>query len=195
MKTIVASAVLLLVGLAWAPARADLIPAAVISSNFNGIDYNYSITLTNSGASSVNLGTFWFAWVPGKDFLDTRPVSGGFVTPQGWTANVTGGGASDGFAIQWVAGTNAAITPVNSLVFGFESVDTPAQVAGFSNFFPTTRVTTAVVYQNGPFSGLSDTFIVPFAVPEPSSMALLAIGAVGTFMGWRRRRRAGADCG
>ena len=52
----------------------------------DGSNFDYSITLTNSSASTVNLGTFWFAWVPGQDYLPTNPISE--TSPSGWAVNL-----------------------------------------------------------------------------------------------------------
>ena len=34
-------------------------------------DYRYTITLKDTGTTPI--GTFWFAWVPGEDFLPSKP--------------------------------------------------------------------------------------------------------------------------
>jgi hypothetical protein len=36
-------------------------------------NYQYSMTLSDTGSTTI--GTFWFAWVPGEDFLDLMPSS------------------------------------------------------------------------------------------------------------------------
>src|ERR1700733_11204460 len=65
--------------------------------------YQYSIPLTNTGTTTV--GTFWYAWIPGEDFLFSFPTS--VQNPPGWTNNtITGGPGS--YSIQWVATTPLA---------------------------------------------------------------------------------------
>jgi hypothetical protein len=61
---------------------ASITASAVISSTPTGANFNYNITLTNSASSTSPIGTFWFAWVPGKDFLGTSPISE--TAPTGW---------------------------------------------------------------------------------------------------------------
>ena len=124
--------------------------SATITATPDGEDWQYSIKLVDTGSTTV--GTFWFAWVPGKDFLDTSP--GSITSPSGWQEIVTHGGSNDGYAIQWKASsTSTEIQSGGTLTgFSFVSSDTPAQVFGDSNFYPTTPVPTAFVYSGAPFS-------------------------------------------
>ena len=75
--------------------------SGVISSTAAGTGFNYSITLTNASSSNAGIGTFWYSWVPGEDFLATSPTS--VTPPPGWTDNITNMGPGDGFAIQFLA--------------------------------------------------------------------------------------------
>ena len=63
--------------------------------------FQYNITLENTG--TTDLGSFWFSWVPGIDFLPTAPNS--VHSPAGWTANIITNPSfdGDGYSIQWVA--------------------------------------------------------------------------------------------
>jgi hypothetical protein len=195
MKRMISLGVILASGLLATSASADILDgSAVISSKMdaNGVDFDYTITLTNSSTSNVPIGTFWFSWVPGQDFMTNRPISE--TTPNGWVANITNGGPTDGFAIQWIAGTTTtsnpavAIDPGASLTFGFVSAETPAQLAGNSQFHPTFPELTAFLYNGIPFSD-AGTQITVSAVPEPSTMALSLIGGLGLLASRRLRRR------
>jgi len=188
--------VVLVTGLFTATASAGTVnPSGVITETPAGPDFNYTITLTNSSSSTDNIGTFWYAWLPGLNFLPTAPLA--FDTPGGWTAQVTSVGPGDGFGIQWVATSpSAELTPGSSLVFGFTSADTPQQIAGISPYYPNPPipVNTSFVYQNGPFSGDSAQFLVTpqfSAVPEPSSLALGVIGVLVSFAYLRMKSRKG----
>jgi len=120
--------------------------------------YQYTITLSD-GAASSTVGTFWFAWVPGKDFLQANPSPS---APAGWVFAVTGAGtATDGRAIQWKASSAASdIQPGGSLQFSFTSTDTPDYVFGTSASAPGTPVLTSFVYSGAPFVGASEQFTV-----------------------------------
>ena len=104
------------------PSSATINAGAVISSTAAGPNFNYAITLTNASSSSSGIGTFWYAWVPGQDFLATSPLS--VSPPPGWTDNITNAGAGDGFAIQFLANSPANdLQPGSSLNFSFTSAD------------------------------------------------------------------------
>ena len=164
---------------AAAPATAAEAASATFSSiQLSPTSWQYSLTLNDTG--TTNLGTFWFAWVPGEDFLATAPTN--IADPSGWSAKTTHDGAGDGFAIQWKAGAGALLAPGQSLAgFMFDSDTSPAEMMGDSVFFPGTPVTTTFVYSGAPFSDAGVEFLVEPAVstvPEPSSLALMDLGAL-----------------
>lgn len=155
---------------------ATLADATLTSTSLSGGVFDYTITLNNIGTTPIE--TFWYAWIPGQDYLATRPTP---QLPSGWTATITGGSSGDGFAIRWTT-TSAPIDAGSSLNFEFSSTDTPTEIAGDSTFFPGTPVGTSFVYQGAPFSGGSDQFVVE-SVPEPSAVPTLGIGLL--FLGGR----------
>lgn len=184
---------LVVVGLLAAPAGAAGIigASAVLTAQADGPNFDYTITLTNtSGAGNDPIGTFWFSWVPGADYLATIPIS--VTNPTGWTDTITHfpNTPTNGYAIQWVEGDSAAaIAPGSSLVFKFTSVDTPAQIMGNAIFSPGTPVLTSFVYSGTPFQGDSEQFVVASAaVPEPSSLVLGLVAVAGS-LAWQRLRR------
>ena len=194
-RTIVFGMVLAAGGLLAATADAGTIDAsAVITAKADGADFDYTITLTNtSGAGNDSIATFWFAWVPGEDFMATSPIS--VTNPSNWTDVITHfpNTPNNGFAIQFDTTLANALAPGGTEVFEFKSADTPAEIAGNSVFYPTIPVLTSFVYSQGPIKGDGDQFLVTLSsVPEPSSLVLGIIGAVGSLVCWRRRRRATA---
>jgi hypothetical protein len=188
MRRFIFFGAVLAIGVLTTPVSADnIIPSGVLSSTPDGADFDYTITLSNSSASTNSIGTFWFAWVPGKDFMATSPLS--VTDPTGWTDHITHGGSTDGYAIQWVSSSlsdNVAIG--GSLTFQFTSADTPAQIAGNSQFYPTIPVETSFVYSGAPFSDAGFVFQVS-SVPEPSTLTLGILALLSSYAYSRFRRK------
>ncbi|HMD54962.1 MAG TPA: hypothetical protein VKJ65_10475 [Phycisphaerae bacterium] len=148
-------------------------------------EWQYDITLDDTG--TTNVGTYWFSWVPGDDFMPVSPISE--TAPTGWKVNaVTHGGSSDGYAIRWEA-TTALITPGNSLSgFTFDSDLSPQALAGNSTLYPTFPNTTAFIYSDGPFSDGGFGFTAR-PTPEPGALSLPGLG-LGALVPRRKRDRA-----
>ena len=169
-------------GLLASPVLATESANVTITSKPSGSNFEYDLTLHDTG--TTNIGTLWFSWVPGQDFLKTSPLSE--TSPTGWNSppNITHGGASDGFAIQWIATT--PLTPGQSLSgFSFISADAPSSVDGDSFFFPATPTETYFVYSGGVFSDAGFEAVAQ-NVPEPASLLLFSTGAAGLL--FRRKR-------
>jgi hypothetical protein len=173
------------------PAFAGLVASADLVATPQGSDFNYNITLQNTGTTTV--GTFWMAWVPaGYDFLATRPLS--VTAPVGWYGYVTNNGPGDGFGVEFYSYSPAYYLAAGHSLssFAFESADTPASIAGTSAFYPGSPTATSVVYSGGPFSDAGYQFVASVttaSVPEPSSLFLVAIVAAALGFGCTRRRR------
>ena len=105
---------------------------------------------------------------------------------------VTHGGATDGYAIQFVAQSGTPLlAPGSSLSgFGFTSSESPTELAGDSSFYSHPPQTTSFVYSGTPFTNPSDQFVVSVSsVPEPSSL-VLGLFAIGMAVGYSRITRA-----
>lgn len=116
-------------------ARATVLedPSGTITTVSTGAQNTYAMTFKDASDATQPIGTVWFAWVPGEDFLPTAPLSES--SPAGWNVNaVTHGGATDGYAIQWVASSAASDIPIGGSLsgFGFTTADSPASIKGNS---------------------------------------------------------------
>src|ERR1700722_16170948 len=127
----------------------ELATATMLSTQLNATTWEYDLTLNDTG--TTNVGTFWFSWIPGEDFMPTVPTD--ITSAAGWTDAVTGlGDATDGSAIQWIAGPGAALTAGESVTgFSFDSTTSPATMAGLSPSHPTEPILTSFVYISQPF--------------------------------------------
>ena len=127
--------------------------ATISVAQIDPTDWKYSITLTDTSATPI--GTFWFAWVPGGNFLSPSPNT--ITSPTGWTGNIESGGS--GFSIQWVTGTSKLAANSSLSGFSFISSEAPSAVFGNTTTFPPTPVTTAFVYSGAPFSDNGFQFV------------------------------------
>jgi hypothetical protein len=157
---------------------AGLSASATLSSMADGANFDYTVKLTDT-SSTTAIGTFWYAWVPGEDFLATSPLS---VTPlSGWSDRITHGGSSDGFAIQFTANSPANdVQPGGSMNFAFTSADTPAAVNGNSVPHPGTPVGTSFVYPGAPLTPGGVQIVVsaatsPNPTPAPTPTSLVSV--------------------
>jgi hypothetical protein len=159
--------------------------ATIAETTTGSTTFHYDLNLSDDAASPTPVGTFWFAWKPGQDYMTSSPTN--VTSPAGWTDIITGGGTTNGYAIQWKATSSASDMPAGSSLsgFGFDSADAPSVEFGESAFYPTTPVLTSVAYSGAPFSDAGTTFTVS-AVPEPT----LLVAALPAAMLLRRRARA-----
>ena len=140
--------------------------------------FQYDLTLHNTGTTTI--GTFWFSWVPGDNFMPVSPTDITF--PSGWQDVVTSGGPSDGFAIQWTALTagNDLASGGSLTGFDFDSTLTPAELAGFASGEPSIPITTATSYSGEPFSDAGVQFVATPATisstPEPTTTLSMVLG-------------------
>jgi hypothetical protein len=108
--------------------------------------YHNAATIQNTGTTTI--GTFWFAWAPGEDYLPRRPVFA--LGPIGWFGTVVQTGSS--YSVEWFAwDPDARIQPGQSLP-GFEFVgpDGPEVLTGPSPAFPSHHCNESYLYTGGP---------------------------------------------
>jgi hypothetical protein len=73
----------------------EIATATLTQSSLGGGEFQYNLTLNDIG--STTLGTYWFSWTPGDNFMPVDPTN--IVSPTGWQDLVTTGGPSGGYAI------------------------------------------------------------------------------------------------
>jgi hypothetical protein len=159
--------------IALAPAFGQLAGTATIAGTPNGPNFNYTISLTNTG--TLNIGTFWFAWTPPGmpteyDFLPSAPFS--ISQPTGWLGPASFG--FPGYSIEYYNSTGSLIGPGQIATFQFTSPDSPTTLQGSTFGFPDT---TSFIYSGSPEVG-STARVDPVFVPEPSTYVLLTAGCV-----------------
>src|SRR5947209_6226846 len=158
---------LILTSAAWASTTAT----ATISSVPNGPNFDYSLSLTNTGQTPIS--TFWFGWIPNYNLLLNQPTP---TSPSGWSATTPPEDFyTPGFySIEWQAttdggGTTHPLAPGQTLTgFNFNSPDDPGSVNGpsyyFGSFYPSS---TSYVY-----TGLGQVgtacILKPTVVPSPA---------------------------
>jgi len=129
--------------------------------------YAYTLTLTNSPASTASIGLFWFAWAAGQaDFLESEPTS--IHTPSSWNATVEGGGGDDGYSIQFNTFT-APLAPGSSLTFTFDSPDSPRIMGGPAAFYPQYPTLMSQVYSAPDADGLQELFVALLVSPPAAN--------------------------
>ena len=139
--------------------------------------YDYSLTLNNTG--TTNIGTFWFAWVPGGDFLTPNPTDVG--APAGWTGQALPNTTGTGTSIRWIDGGGPLEAGESLSGFSFKSLETPDVLLGTvpAGTGAGDPVLTSFVYIGAPFADPGEQFVATAATPEPSSFLLLASGLLG----------------
>ena len=151
---------------------AESASASIAATQLASGDTQYTITLDDTGSTTI--GTFWFAWipVPFEDFLASSPSSE--AAPAGWTDTITHAGSHDGYGILWTASSASSyLQPGHSLPgFSFVSSEPPSSLFGNSKFYPDTPELTSLVYHGAPESDAGFQLLVePMAPPAPAFTA------------------------
>ena len=165
----------LLAGSATSSRAQGQIASGTLASSGTG-PYTYSLTFSNAANATSPIGSVWYAWIPGQFYLPGVPTSA--LAPVGWTPTVFNN------SIQFVANSPADDIAAGSSLSGFsyQATFTPAQLA----LAPNSGV--SVAYGGGLFHDAGNTFTVQIeAVPEPSALALLSLGAAACALVRRHR--------
>jgi hypothetical protein len=149
---------------------------ATISGVQAGSIFDYTITLKNTG--DVPLEGFWYGWTTSGNNLPSNPTD-----PQnsiGWDSALFG----NSIMYQGNAGNALGLNEIAT--FTFESTSTPIEITTSPSGESVAYVGTINFGQNAPGDS-SAVFSPVLAVPEPSSLALIAAGSIGLLAGVRRK--------
>jgi hypothetical protein len=146
--------------------------------------FDYTITLQNTGTTSLD--AFWYAWTQSGNNLSADITTPG--SSLGWTDTAKTGN----LAISWVDSSGTAPVGVGkSATFTFDSTETPTAIttppAGGSVAYVSAAGLNAFD-QNDP--GVASPVFYPTlaAVPEPTSMGLIAAGSLVLAVGLELRK-------
>jgi hypothetical protein len=147
-----------------------LVSATLTDVPAGGGVFDYTMTLHNTGPEAIE--SLWIGWIPGV-FDIASPSNPG--NNLGWSSSV-----ADGASLQYLAGT--ALASGATGMFTFASTSTPAQftsgAAGDSTAYGVNAANGQLSFTLSPPD--TETFnATVVATPEPSTLGLLAIGALG----------------
>jgi hypothetical protein len=160
-------------GFAASTASSQAQASATISDTAVTGGFDYTITLNNTTGSSLD--SFWYGWTTVGNNLPSIPSTA--ANSIGWANTVSGN------SIMWTGGT--AMTAGQSATFTFFSASTPAAMTTL----PAGQSVTYIGGINFATDGQGIFSPVLVASPEPSSIAMLALGSLGLLAGgWRKLR-------
>lgn len=153
--------------------------SATISDVVVAGGYDYTITLNNTGAYSLQ--SFWYGWTLSGNNLPSNPSNAG--NSLGW-ANVLSGNS-----IEWGNSSDTPLAPGQSGTFTFFSTSTPTAITTPPSGESVAYVHSIDFSQGSPGDSTGVFSPTLVATPEPSSIALLAVGSLGLMAAYRRKFR------
>lgn len=161
----------LIAGMAVAAASSQAQSATATISEVAGTggNFDYTIVLKNTGTQSLN--SFWYGWTTSGNNLPSDPTAA--ANSLGWTGNDLD---SNSIQYQNTGGTGTSLAGGQSATFTFDSTSTLAQITAGESGASVAFTTDAIQFNQGVANQSTPVFSPTVAVPEPSSMALMAGG-------------------
>lgn len=162
-------------GLVASTASSHAQASATMSDTAVSGGFDYTITLDNTTGAAIQ--SFWYGWTTaGNNLPGTVTVLG---SPTGWSGVAFGGNS-----VQWTTTTTPLANGATD-TYSFFSATTPAAITTL----PSGQSVTYTGGINFATDGQGIFSPVLTASPEPSSIALLAVGSLGLLgAGWRKFR-------
>lgn len=168
---------LALAGLGSARVWAQDVPSGTVGGFGSGPLYTYDLTFSDGASADSPIGSVWYGWVfPVYNYLPGTPTTA--TAPTGWTAQISNN------SIEFYANS-----PFNYIQPG-------GSLSGFSytaTFMPSTLASDSLAAYSYAYSGGIESdagvffSVTTVSVPEPSTAALFAMGALGLGLArWRR---------
>jgi hypothetical protein len=160
--------------------QASISASATISDTAVVGGFDYTITLMNTGTSSLE--SFWYGWTQVGNNLPSDPTTAG--NSLGWANTL------DANSIMWGTSGDTPLTTGNTATFTFFSSSNPTAITT-SPSGESVAYIGGIDFSQGPSSSTATSVFSPVLVasPEPSSIALLAVGSLGLLAGgWRKLR-------
>jgi hypothetical protein len=151
---------------------------ATISGVAAGSDFDYTLTLKNTGTLSLN--EFWYGWTGAGYNLPSDPISAG--NSVGWDNDIVRN------SIEWVDNYGTSLSPGQSATFTFVSASPPSAMTQ-----PPAGGSVAYVCGIDFSQGVAGDSTAPFtptivSAPESSAMGMLAAGSLLFAVGLEIRR-------
>jgi hypothetical protein len=139
--------------------------------------FDYTILFENTGSTDFN--SFWYGWTASGNNLPSNPSNAG--NSLGWDNILSG------TSIIWQNNTGTALTPGQTGSFTFFSTATPAAITTPPSGGSVAYVGGVDFSQDVPGDSTPPFSPTLVTTPEPSTVALLAVGSLGLLASGRRR--------
>lgn len=163
-------------GISAVSGHAQSASATISDVAAGGGNFDYTITLFNTGTQSLN--SFWYGWTDTGNNLPSDPTSAG--NSLSWANDL------DGNSIMWENSTGTALAPGHSATFTFVSSSSPTAITALPSGESVAYVG-GIDFSQGVSGDSTGAFSPTLVVPEPSSAALFGAGVAIIGFGLRSR--------